>query len=185
MKKMVLSFIVLIALCTSSCTTSRSQSSNQQILSALEYSDDVTTFTVGSFGMFLAKLAGGFDKIPELKGIKSIQILFVKDDSSKKRKEEIKTQIARLSDDSEYVTLMSVKDKDDKVRMLVRQEDDVVKELLLAVVSDEDDDTAVIRIKGKMKLSDVKTLVEERKKITKKKIDGRRNIQTNISSTSH
>ncbi|GHT76037.1 hypothetical protein AGMMS50262_13160 [Bacteroidia bacterium] len=161
MKKTVFFFVVLLALVVSSCATSHSQSSNQQILSALRESDDVTSFSVGSVGMLLVKLAGGIDKIPELKGIKSVEILTVNDECPQHRKEKIKNQIAGLKDDSEYANLMSVKDKDDKVRMFVRQENDVVKELLLAVVSSDDDDSTVIRIKGKMKLSDVKSMIEK------------------------
>ena len=68
--------------------------------------------------------------------------------------------MARLSDDSEYATLMQVKNEGNKVRMMMRQEDDVVRELLLTVVSN-DDDSVVIRIKGKMKLSEILEAIEK------------------------
>ena len=160
MKKMMFSFVVLTALCISSCATTCRPHSNQQILSVLANNDDVTTLSVGSFGMFFAKMLGAFDELPALKGIKGVEILSVNNDCPKNRREKIKQQIASLHDDGEYSTLLHVNDKDDKVRMFIRQDDEFVKELLLAVVS-HGDDSAVIRIKGKIKLSDVQELVEK------------------------
>lgn len=168
MKKMMLSFVVLTALCVSSCATTCRPSSNQQILSALADNDDVTNLSVGSFGMFFVKMLGGFDELPALKGIKGVEILSVSDECPKHRREKINQQIASLSDDGEYSTLLQVKDKEDKVRMFVRQDNDFVNELLLAVVSDNDD-SAVIRIKGKIKLSDVQEMVEKTQIKTSKK----------------
>ena len=157
MKKTVFTFAMLVALSLSVC----GQNSNRKILRDLADSDDVTRISIGSVGMFFAKLAGGLNGIPELKGIKSLEVLAVNDECSGKRKEEIKKQIAKLSDDAEYVTLMDVKDGGDKVRMMIRQEgDDIVRELLFAVVSN-DDDSAVIRIKGKMKLSEIQEMIEK------------------------
>ena len=160
MKKTVFIFTMLVAISLSVC----GQKSNREILSALSNSDDVARISVGSFGMWLAKLVGGLEDIPQLKGINSIEILTVSDDCPPNRKETIKKQMASLSDDADYVTLMNVKDKDDKVRIMIRQQDDLVRELLLAVVSnssDNDGDSVIIRIKGKMKLSDVQEMVEK------------------------
>ena len=156
MKKTVFTCVMMVALSLSVC----GQSSNREILRTLANSDDVMRISVGSIGMWFAKLVGGLSEVPELKGIKSVEILVVSDECSKHRKEEIKKQIASLSDDAEYVTLMSVKDAGDKVRMMIQQDDDIVKELLLAVVSN-DDDSVVVRIKGKMKLSEVQAMVEK------------------------
>lgn len=167
MKKMMLSFVVLMALFVSSCATSCPQSTNQQILSALADNDDVMTLSVGSFGLFFVKMLGGFEELPALNGIKSVEILSIRDRCPNNRREKIKQQITRLSDDDEYATLLQVKDKEDQVRMLVRQENEVVKELLLAVVSD--DDSAVIRVKGKLNLSDVQTMIEKSEKQKTKK----------------
>ncbi|MDR1683750.1 MAG: DUF4252 domain-containing protein [Candidatus Symbiothrix sp.] len=167
MKKMMLSLVVLTALCVSSCATTCRQNSNQQILSALADNDDVTTLSVGSFGMFFAQMLGAFDELPALKGIKSVEFFSISD-CPKNRCDKINRQIASLHDDGEYSTLLQVKDKDNNVRMFIRQDDDLVKELLLAVVSDNDD-SAVIRIKGKIKLSDVQELAEKTQiKISKK-----------------
>ena len=161
MRKTVFIFAMLVATSLSVC----GQSSNREILMALADSDDVTRISVGSFGMWLVKLAGGLNNVPELKGINSVEILTVSDECPKNRREAIKKQIAGLSDDAEYVTLMNVRDKDNKVRFMIRQEDDTVRELLLAVVSydpeDKDDDAVVIRIKGKMKLSDIQEMIEK------------------------
>ena len=148
---------MMVALSLSAC----GQSSNRNILRDLADSDDVTRISVGSFGMFFVKLVGGLNEVPGLKGINSVEILAISDECSVNRKEAIKKQIAKLSDDAEYVTLMDVKDGGDKVRMMIRQEgDDLVRELLIAVVSNGDD-SAVVRIKGKIKLSEIQEMIEK------------------------
>ena len=160
MKRTVFTFVMMAALSLSVC----GQSSNREILRALADSDDVERISVGSLGMWLVKLVGG-KEIPEIKGINSVEIMTVSDKCSPKRREAIKKQIASLSDDSEYETLMMVKDGGDRVRMMIRQDDEIVKELLLVVVSDkkDDDDSAIIRIKGKMKLSEILEMIEKGK----------------------
>ena len=159
MKRTVFTFVMMVALSLSVC----GQNSNREILRALADSDDVEKVSIGSVGMWFAKLAGGLNNVPGLKGINSIEILTVSDKCPQKRKEAIKKQIASLSDDSEYETLMMVKDEGDKVRMLIRQDDEIVKELLLVVVSDKknDSDSVVIRIKGKLKLSEIQEMIEK------------------------
>ena len=155
MKRTVFTFIMMAALSLSVC----GQGTNRKILRELADSDDVERISVGSFGMWLVKLIGG-KEIPEIKGINSVEIMTISDKCPPKRREALRKQIAKLSDDSEYETLMQVKEEGNKVRMLIRQEDDVVREWLLAVVSN-DDDSVVIRIKGKMKLSDIQEMVEK------------------------
>jgi hypothetical protein len=164
MKRTVFTFVMMAALSLSVC----GQNSNRKILQALADNDDVMKISVGSVGMWLAKLAGALDDVPELKGINSVEILTVSDECSSSRKEKIKKQMASLSDDSEYATLMQVKDEGDKVRMLIRQENEVVKELLMTVLSN-DGDSVVIRIKGKMKLSDIQEVIKKNKKNENKK----------------
>ena len=159
MKKTVFTFVMMVALSLSVC----GQSSNREILRALADNDDVERVAVGSIGMWFAKLVSGLNFVPGLKGINSVEILTVSDECPAKRKEEIKKQMARLSDDSEYATLMQVKDGGSKVRMMIRQENDVVRELLLTVLSN-DDDSVVIRIKGKMKLSEIQEMIEKSEK---------------------
>ena len=159
MKRTVFTFAMMVALSLSVC----GQSSNRNILRALADNDDVERISIGSVGMWVAKLAGGLSNVPGLNGIQSVEILSINDKCPRNRKETIKKQIASLSDDAEYVTLMDIKDAGDKVRMMIRQDGGTVKELLLAVVSN-DDDSAVIRIKGKMKLSDVQAMIESSEK---------------------
>ncbi len=110
--------------------------------------------------MFLAKLFGGLEDMPELKGIQSVEIMTVSNECSDNRQKEIKKQIASLSDDAEYTTLISIKGEEDKVRLMARQENDMIKELLF-VVLEKEDDSVVIRIKGKMNLSDVQSMIEK------------------------
>ena len=156
MKKMVFTLVMLVAVSLSVC----GQRSNRDILRDLADNDDVTRVAIGSIGMFFAKMVSGLNDLPGLKGIKSIEILSVGDECPGNRREALKRQISSLSDDGEFVTLMNVKDGGDKVSMMIRQDDDIVRELLIAVVSNSDD-SAVIRIKGKMRLSEIQEMIEK------------------------
>jgi hypothetical protein len=166
----VLFFVVLPALLASSCVSSQSQCGNRKILSALADNNHVETISVGSFGMWIVKLFGAFDEVPQLKGIKSCEIMTISNECPEHKRADIKKQMSNLKDDGEFSTLMQVKDKDDLVRMLIRKENDIIKEFLLVVVSGNDDDSTVIRIKGNMSEPDLSQLVEKAKakKKTKK-----------------
>ena len=161
MKKTAVSLVVLLAL--------GMQTFGQDVntvLSRLSKHENVDKISISPFGMFFVKMAGGVaggkEALQGMKGIKSFELLTLNDGCSDNERAKIRKQLKNLKDDKEYATLMNVKDGDDFVRFLIKQEKDTIKEILMIVLSGEkDNDTVVIRLKGKFKESDLFDLVEK------------------------
>ena len=156
MKKIALSFIFIFALSIQLFSQNTSQ-----ILSALSKDENVEKISVGSLGMFFVKLAINFDGIQSLKGITSFELLTLNDECSAKQKQKIKSQLKNMKDDHLYSTLLQVKDNDNNVRIMMKKEKDVIKEVLMFILSDKDDGVVVITVKGKIKESDLADMITE------------------------
>jgi hypothetical protein len=109
--------------------------------------------------MSCLKICGGMKDIPELKGIESFEIITLSDECSKSQKKEIREKLKNMKDNKVYSTLLQIKKEDDNVRIMVKIEKDVVKEVLLLVISDKDENLVLMSLKGKMKKSDLSGLV--------------------------
>jgi len=156
MKKIALSFIFIFALSIQLFSQNTSQ-----ILSALSKDENVEKISVGSLGMFFVKLAINFEGIQSLKGITSFELLTLNDECSAKQKQKIKSQLKNMKDDHLYSTLLQVKDNDNNVRIMMKKEKDVIKEVLMFILSDKDDGVVVITVKGKIKESDLADMITE------------------------
>ena len=156
MKKIALSFIFIFAL-----SIQLFSQNTFQILSALSKDENVEKISVGSLGMFFVKLAINFDGIQSLKGITSFELLTLNDECSAKQKQKIKSQLKNMKDDHLYSTLLQVKDNDNNVRIMMKKEKDVIKEVLMFILSDKDDGVVVITVKGKIKESDLADMITE------------------------
>ena len=156
MKKVALSFIFIFALSIQLFSQNTSQ-----ILSALSKDENVEKISVGSLGMFFVKLAINFEGIQSLKGITSFELLTLNDECSAKQKQKIKSQLKNMKDDHLYSTLLQVKDNDNNVRIMMKKEKDVIKEVLMFILSDKDDGVVVITVKGKIKESDLADMITE------------------------
>lgn len=105
-------------------------------------------------GPLVMKLSSMFT---ETMGVSSIEVL----DLSECR-EEVKEKFRnglRTIKDPEYEPLVTVNEDDETVRILVRIDDDLIRELVIATSDDEDH--ALIRIKGKIKPEDLGKIIEE------------------------
>ena len=156
MKKTMLLFIFIGAL--------NSQIFGQNVntvLSRLEKHENTEKVSVGSFGMFLVKLAGGNEALQGMKGIKSFELLTLNNQCPADQKSKIHKQLKELKDDSTYATLMLIKDGENHIRFLINKEKEKVKELILIILSQEEqkNESVVIRLKGKFKESDLADLV--------------------------
>ena len=67
-------------------------------------------------------------------------------------------RINALNED-QYETLIRVSDGDDKVKILVREEKEIIKEMLIVCSGSED--CALIQFKGNFKESDIDALVKQ------------------------
>ena len=89
--------------------------------------------------------------------IKSMKVLDL-EDCSRSVKEKFNKSIVNL-DKNEYETLMSAKDENDNVQILIKEKKDIIKELIIVCGGEED--CALILIKGDFKHEDIKELVEQ------------------------
>lgn len=151
-------FLYLVLVC---CLSFSIHAQNTgKVVDQLFKSESVNKLSVGSCGMFFAKLAGGIDDIPFVKGAKSFDLVMVKDECSESQKKEFRKNLMSIKDDKEYATLVQVKDNKDHVRIMMRKDKDTIKELLF-IVFEDNDDMVVMRLKGNMKESELNGLVEK------------------------
>ncbi|MDR1526316.1 MAG: DUF4252 domain-containing protein [Dysgonamonadaceae bacterium] len=164
MKKTMLSFVFIVAL--------SAQVVGQDVntmLSKLSKHENVHRIAVGSFGMFFVKIvggiAGGREALKGMKGIQSLELFAVSDECSAKEKAILREQLQNLKDDREYAMLMQIKKEGDFVRFLIQKEKDAIREMLMVVLSGDDDggESVVIRLKGHFKESDLAEWVAKNK----------------------
>jgi hypothetical protein len=128
-------------------------------LTQLSVHENVEKISIGPLGMFFVKMAGGAaggkEALRGIKGIKSIELLALDDECPAEKKAAIREQLQNLEDDRQYNTLMRIKDGNDRVRILVRKEKKTINEILMIILSDSDDESVVIRLRGSFKESDL------------------------------
>ena len=156
MKKICVCLVLIFAL--SSLTYSQSAS---EIIHQFSKSKDVQRIHIGRVGMFFVKILSSNEaELHSLaKGIKSLEVLALNDDCKNEKKNEHQNNLKTLQDDEHYATLLTVKDDDDNVRIMLRREKDVIRELILIVC--DTDDIAVVKLKGKIKETDLKNTIAQ------------------------
>ena len=105
-------------------------------------------------GPLVMKLSGMFT---ETMGISSVEVL----DLSGCRadvKERFRKGLRTIKD-PRYEPLVSVNEGKETVRILVRMEDNLIRELVIA--TSDDKDQALIRLKGKIKPKDLQKIIED------------------------
>lgn len=114
---------------------------------------DVTRVTVGPFLMKISSL------FTETMGVKSIEVLsFEECDGAVK--ERLRSAIQQLKD-PHYETLVQSNEEGSRTKVMVRIDKDFIRELVVLTTDGGDD--ALIRIKGKIKPSDIEKVVNEHK----------------------
>ena len=121
--------------------------------------DGFTTVTINK-GLFkmVAQLDEDDEDLQVLSGMESIKILAVDNEEVANGVNFYKEVRSQLKD-AKYEELMTVDSDDANVVFLANQDGDVIKELILLVGSD-DDENALIYIKGKIKLKDVSKIAK-------------------------
>jgi len=107
---------------------------------------------IGKFTMSLASL------FTEVMGVSGIEV-YSFEECNQSVKEKLNNAIATLKD-SKYETMVSVNENTERTKILVKIENEVIQEL---VVMTSGDDPALIRIKGKIKPSDVENVINQNK----------------------
>ena len=89
-------------------------------------------------------------------GIKAIEILHTEGCTPKTKKRF--TKAIRELDDTRFETIVTFNEKDNRCKVLVRVEGETIRELVLLRTGGNDDDN-LIRIKGKIKSSDIDKMI--------------------------
>ncbi|RHJ84770.1 DUF4252 domain-containing protein [Parabacteroides sp. AM08-6] len=108
-----------------------------------------------SIGPIIMKLSSIFT---ETMGVNGIEVLDF-DDCSKDVKENLRTAIRKLKDDR-FETMITSNEDNNHVKVMVRIDKKMIRELVIFCTGE---DNALIRIKGKIKPSDLEQVVKEHK----------------------
>jgi hypothetical protein len=159
MKKVI--FIILLAIiisqgCFSKENSGQSEISGKTTVEQLFYTfskeKNTTHVSLGSFTMSLARL------FTDTKGVSGVEV-YAFDECENSVKERFNDAIKNIKDSS-YETLVSTTDNGERTKVLVKIKDDYISEI---VVLAGGNDPALVRIKGKIKPDDVKSVVEKNK----------------------
>lgn len=107
-------------------------------------------------GNISLKLAGLFT---ETFGINGVEILDF-DETTEVLRQRFQNDVKRFKD-PEFETLLTENNKDDHTKILVKIKDEMIREL---VIFQTGNDCSLIRIKGKIKPSDIEQVINEQEK---------------------
>lgn len=147
MKKYIAILILIL-----SCQAGYSQSMDK-LFNDFSKQENVTRVTVGPFLMKIGSL------FTETMGVNSIEVLSFEECGSTV-KDNLRTAIKKLKDPN-YETMVNSNEKGSRTKVMVRIDKDVIRELVILTTDGGDD--ALIRIKGKIKPSDIEKVINDHK----------------------
>lgn len=139
MKKYIAILILIL-----SCQAGYSQSMDK-LFNDFANQKNVTRVTIGPFLMKISSL------FTETMGVKSIEVLSFEECGSTV-KNDLRTAIKKLKDPN-YETMVNSNEGGSRTKVMVRIDKDIIRELVILTTDGGDD--ALIRIKGKIKPSDI------------------------------
>ncbi|MDR0437539.1 MAG: DUF4252 domain-containing protein [Bacteroidales bacterium] len=132
-------------------TNSGSSSKNMnQLFKEFSKKEGVERVNLGRVSMGFVRLFTG------IKGVSEIEMLDFSD-CCPRVKDRINREIISLRD-ADYETLISVNDEGERVRILVKLKNDAIRELIVMTAGNE---PALIRIKGKIRPSEVENIMNK------------------------
>jgi DNA repair exonuclease SbcCD nuclease subunit len=129
-----------------------SQKSVSQLFNNFSKEKGVVRVDVGKLTMAFASL------FTDAMGVKEVEVLSF-DDCNESVKEKLNHAIASLKDDN-YETMISVNEGKERTKVLVKLKDESIREIIVLTTGE---DPAIIRIKGKIKLSDFEKVMKKNK----------------------
>lgn len=162
MKKFVLCLILILF----SLNAAISQNASR-LVSDFSSKENVVNMEIRKFWLLAAKpflavsLSGDKNNkelLPLINGTKSIKLLTLDDCDDEVRTDFIK-RFQALKDTDGYETLVHVKDEGDNIRIIAKKKKDRIKELFIFIV--DEDDVAVVKISGNIKMSDIAALINK------------------------
>lgn len=140
-------YFVILALITIS-QTGFSQTMNQ-LFDSFSKQDHVTKVTMGKFIMKLSSV------FTETMGVDGIEVLDL-DECGEKVKKNFSNAIRDLKDPT-FETMVTSNEKDSRTKVMIRIDKEMIRELVVLTTGK---DNALIRIKGKIKPSDIEKVVK-------------------------
>jgi hypothetical protein len=119
-----------------------------------EFSKEKGVVHVG-IGKFVMTLAGLFT---DVMGVDGVEVLSF-EECGATVKERLNSAIASLKD-AKYETMVSVNEEKERTKILVKIENETIRELIILSSGDE---PALVRIKGKIKPSDIEQVIKNNK----------------------
>ena len=150
MKSKKLVIILLTIVCFSSAMYS--QQSVDRIFAEFAKEKGVVRVGLGKFTMSLASL------FTDVMGVDGVEVLSF-DECNLSVKERLNAAITSLKD-KDYETLISVNEDTERTKILVKTDGESIREL---IVMTSGDDPVLVRIKGKIKPSDIENVINKNK----------------------
>lgn len=151
MKKLLLGLLLVIL-----PVLTFAQNPVEKVFDKYSGKDGVTTITVNKQ---LFKMMSQFEtkeqELKVLENLEFIKILAIEDSILNR---EFYDQVNSKLEQLDYEELMNIKGNTENVKFLVKQQEDVIKELVM--LAGEKSESALIYIKGNIKLEDISKIVE-------------------------
>jgi hypothetical protein len=147
-KKFLLALLALFLL----SPVMHSQKSVDQLFKEFAKEKEVTRVGVGKFTMSLAGL------FTDVMGVREVEVLSF-EECKQSVKEKLNKRIASLKDE-DYETMVSVNNEKERTKILLKLKDETIEELIIMTSGDS---PALIRIKGKIKPSDIENVINKNK----------------------
>jgi hypothetical protein len=125
----------------------------EQVIRNISAVENTKHIKIQRFMLSMIKVVGGLRNVPLIKNIHSMEVFTLEDHASFEHKSYVKEQVHSLKDGSGYETLLQVKDAGSFVRIMIKKEKNIIKEVIL-FCSDEKDAT-ILRMTGKIKEADL------------------------------
>ena len=146
MKAKLIILVVLVFV----CRIGFGQGSVNQLFNEFSKCENTTKVNIGKITMAFASL---FENTMGVDGIEVIAF----DDCNNDLRERFKEAVRSLKDSS-FETLVNASENGARTKIMIRIKDDMIREL---VVLTSGNDPAMVRIKGKIKKSDIEKLVND------------------------
>jgi len=133
------------------CPVMHSQKSVDQLFKNFSKEKGVTMIDADMFSVTFRD----FFKITGVKGVE----IFSFDECEQSVRDKLNSEIASLKDD-DFETIASINKEGSRLKFLVRLQGETIKEFVMLKIGE---DPSILRIKGKIKLSDVEKVIKSDK----------------------
>jgi len=130
-----------------------SQKNVDQLFKEFSKEKGVTHVGIGKIVMSFASM------FTDVMGVDGVEV-FSFEECSQQVKERLNKEIASMKD-TRYETMVSVNEENQRTKILVKIENETIREL---IVLTSGDDAALVRIKGKIKPSDIEKVINNNTK---------------------